>query len=297
MDTVAKILNTPDNADKEMSNLVCKLLEVQLRNNFFDFGEDHLLQVKGLPMGKPWAPAVACLYLSSWDAILLNKLASPPLIYCRYIDDLFMVFPSRPAATTCLNIMNSINPNIKIGEALISTRVHFLDTCIEVHPAGTNVSVSTHIYRKPCDLRVILHMQSAHSYTVKVGTIISQMIRMWRICSDHFEACREISDFLQCMREFRGLQTRTMRKIINRFLAWVCNDLIGSVEHRCTPKSSRMTSHAKTTVCMWPSELNNQCVKRVTNYVTERLSDSELAHVGTIQCRNMTSARLCQLLT
>ena len=196
----------------------------------------------------------------------------------------------------CIGVMQVENPSIKIGEWQISTAVQFLDLNIELQLMSQDVPtqsrVSTHIYRKPCDLRVILHMQSSHDYSVKFGTLLSQMIRIWRLCTNQEAACREISEFLLCMRMFRGLQPCTIRKVTNRFIGWLCTYVISRYPDSCINRTKFASRRTKRTLCKLPRELNRECVNSVLRNVFERLSHVEQACVGQIRIANLTARRL-----
>ena len=234
-------------------------------------------------------------------------LNNPPVLFCRYIDDVLMIFHTKQAAEACLSAMRCINVNIKVGEFLIGPRVHFLDLDIEVHPRHratlVNSCFATRVFRKPCDLQVILHMQSAHEYAVKFGTVFSQMVRIWRLCSDKRDACQEIANFLHCMMALRGLRPRTTRKLTNKLLAWVCTNLIKADSDSCRPVTSehhavnRVARHFVNLPCMLPGELSRQRMNCVFRYITDRFTNTERAHVGEIRFRNITSSRLSQLFT
>jgi hypothetical protein len=116
----------------QIRDLVLELLRVQLHNNYFEFEGEYFLQIRGVPMGKAWAPAVACLYMSQWDSILVGRLHVKPILFVRYIDDLLLLFPSKEAADVALTVMNDIHTSIRVGEYTISNCVHFLDLLIEL---------------------------------------------------------------------------------------------------------------------------------------------------------------------
>ena len=301
LDTVKDLLLYSNNSDQEMVELIISLLDIQLRNNFFDFDGAHYRQIRGVPMGKPWAPAVACLYLLKWDCDVMAKLTSPPVLFCRYIDDVLMIFQTRHDAETCLAVMRAANVNIKVGDSQIGSSVHFLDLNIEVNPrrhaALRGSCFATHIFRKSCDLRVILHMQSAHDYSVKFGTVFSQVVRIWRLCSDKRAACQQIAEFIQCMRTFRGLRPRTIRKLTNKFLSWVCREYVAGFSDPRVLAPKRMASYTKHTLCMLPREVSRQRVNCALRDITDRLTDSERAYVGDMRFRNITSTRLIQQFT
>ena len=195
-----------------------------------------------------------------------------------------MVLSTNQAALDCVKIMSTECHHIRIWESQVGPAVHFLDLNIQVLSRRDNIAASscfnTSLYGKPCDLRGILHMNYARGYSVEFGTIFSQLVRIWRLCTNQQEACREIGELLCCVRASRGLRPRTVRRVINRFLTWVCKDLIGS--NSCKPKSPSL-------LCTPPCEVNS---RRMVEAVTERLCEVEKTRIGAIRLRYIICSRL-----
>ena len=158
--------------------LVVELLRIQLAHNYFSFKDKSFHQVRGLPMGKAWAPVVACIYMEEWECSLWNVLGFEPLIYVRYIDDIFAVFKCRADADKFLVAAAALDPHIKLSDTNIGKSVHFLDLQISLNDHGR---FETAIYRKESDLIVLLHHKSAHAASIKDGVILSQLSRFLRL--------------------------------------------------------------------------------------------------------------------
>lgn len=96
-------------------------------------------------------------------------------MFFRYIDDSFMVLSPNQAALNRPKITSTECDDNRIGESQIGPAAHVLDLNIQAHSHQGGITASssfnTSVYRKPCDLRVILHKNSAHDYSVKFGTI------------------------------------------------------------------------------------------------------------------------------
>ena len=63
-----------------------------LTNNYFQFGETIYHQISGTAMGTPCAVVYACLFLDEYERGILSSLPYKPIIYKRYIDDVFAIF-------------------------------------------------------------------------------------------------------------------------------------------------------------------------------------------------------------
>ncbi len=74
-------------------NLIMALLELQLKNNFFEFGSFFFHQTTGIAMGAAFSPTIANIYMSVFLRKFLNKYSEKPYILLRYIDDIFVLWP------------------------------------------------------------------------------------------------------------------------------------------------------------------------------------------------------------
>lgn len=66
-----------------------ELLELCLTRNDFTFNGQWYLQVKGMAMGKKFAPTYANIYMAEWEQEAFQKCDKKPSFYVRYIDDIF----------------------------------------------------------------------------------------------------------------------------------------------------------------------------------------------------------------
>ena len=216
---VVRRLRTIPNLDNSAFEFITKLLEVQLENNCFVYDNVIYKQIKGIPMGKAWAPAVASIYLDEWETSAFNTTGVKPLLYFRYIDDIFSVLKNRNDADVLIECLQNSDPNIRVSEFTIANIVHFLDLNILIDQGR----LLTSVYSKPSHLRVLLHFDSAHSHSLKFNVVISQLIRFYKLNSDLVSAGEQMYIFIQLMIQFRNLPRHTARLIWNRFLTWLRN--------------------------------------------------------------------------
>jgi hypothetical protein len=203
--------------EKRHQELILELLNVHLDNNYFTFNEKSYKQVKGIPMGRAWAPAVASIYLEKWESTIFDQTKLSPLIYVRYIDDLFAIFRTKSDAQLFVNVAQTLDDNIRLSEVSIDASVHYLDLNISIRHAQLHYA----IYTKPSHLRVLLDFQSAHSFTLKCNVVLSQLIRMYRLHSDLTQAGEAMYIFMQLMINFRHLKRRVARLIWCKFMTWL----------------------------------------------------------------------------
>jgi hypothetical protein len=221
-DAIPRLASSPE-------HLISLLLEIQLENNCFTFNQKFYKQIKGIPMGKAWAPAVASIYLEQWESKILTDSQIVPLLYVRYIDDIFMVLNSRSDADVLIQFMQSADPHIKLSELTIASTVHFLDLNITID--GPRLTYS--LYSKPSHLKVLIDFQSSHSFQLKRNVVLSQLIRTYRLHSDLQLAGESMYIFIQLMVKIRHLTCPTARKIWKNFIIWLtkqCQPTLGQAK-------------------------------------------------------------------
>lgn len=76
---------------KNKIKFISEAMEVVLFNNIFEFDGDLYKQIKGTAMGTPIDPSYAILFMDQYERSILRSLSITPQIYCRYIDDIFVL--------------------------------------------------------------------------------------------------------------------------------------------------------------------------------------------------------------
>jgi hypothetical protein len=285
------------NMSRQDKALIVELLRVQLTTNYFVFRDETFLQIKGVPMGKPWAPAVACLYMGKWDSAFLSALGVKPLVFRRYIDDIFLVLDSMDTANRALRIMSTLDDNIRVGDYSIGRKIHFLDLNVELRyavlPSRNLGPFCLSVFRKDTDLRVIVDFASGHSPHIKFNALFGQLTRIWRLSNDMSLAADEITTLVACMRKFRNLSPRTTRKLLCKFRSWIVNDMLGYYAGRNV--NDKFTRSRKC-VCWLPFQLNEYRVQHTLDSLYDRLTSSEKQYTGKLVTRNLSVLQLSRAL-
>lgn len=200
--------NSPDITRPD--NYILKLLEISLKNNDFDFNGKCYIQIMGTAMGKRFAPSLANIYLLDFDQMARNGFKIKPLLYFRFLDDIFVLFPNKniELVKEYENFLSNIIPDIKVTLEWSDERINFLDTTIYIN----NNTLQTKVFFKPTDTHQLLHKSSFHpSHTFK-GILKSQLIRFKRISSsetDYNCTCKILFSYLKN----RGYSHTEMRKM------------------------------------------------------------------------------------
>lgn len=80
-------------------------------------------------MGRKNSPAYADIYMAEWERTAFLKCTKLPLVYYRYLDDIFGWWTdTKTAFHEFFNILNSHHSKIKLKFNLKRDTVEFLDT-------------------------------------------------------------------------------------------------------------------------------------------------------------------------
>jgi hypothetical protein len=129
------------------------------------------------------APSFANL-LADFENNLLSHTPNnlTPLIWKRYIDDIFMIWThGLTSLTTFFSYINSYHPTIKFQHTHSPNRVDYLDTTIYL---TEDKHFRSTIFIKPTDSTLLLHHSSHHPNNCKTSTIYSQALRYRRLITD-----------------------------------------------------------------------------------------------------------------
>src|SRR5277367_5706402 len=172
-----------------------------MNNNDFTFDDKFHLQILGTAMGKKYAPGLANLYLLDLDHVAMNDFKIKPILYFRYLDDIFFIWPGDIITLTEYeNFLNSLIPNIKITLEHHREHINFLDTTIFKDLEGDLTTLKAKVFFKPTDTHQLLQKFSHHPRHTFNGIIKLQLIRFKRISSrkeDYMNTCKILFSHLK----------------------------------------------------------------------------------------------------
>ena len=190
-------------------SLIVALAEWVLRNNYLEFGDDVFLQLKGTAMGTPFAVAFACIYLSMLELEIHEELCRYntfplPIVYKRYIDDVFAVFHSRRAASTYMDMFNSLRKGIRLTFKISEYAVNFLDlTIMKGIRTQTLNLLEIKLHQKEVNKFLFIPPSSFHQPSVFKSWVTGYLHRIRLNCTHdyHFE---EYSSMFKIQLQDRG---------------------------------------------------------------------------------------------
>lgn len=195
-------------------DLILQLLELSLTKNDFEFDNKVYLQVHGTAMGKKFAPAYANIYMAGWEQTVFPKCPKLPLIYLRYLDDIFGIWShSKSDFMEFISILNSHHSTITVKFDLQLEKLAFLDTQVFLVKNQTEEwELGTRVFFKPTDTHALLHKDSYHPRHTFRGIVKSQLIRFNRICTRVEDAERATRTLFKVLRT-RGYSRSFLRLI------------------------------------------------------------------------------------
>ena len=161
--------------------VLLRLLHFILTKTAFKFNNKFYEQISGTTMGTKCAPSYAIIFLGKLEKDFLLTSDLRPILWWRYIDDIFMIWPhSSEELNSFLEALNSCHPTIKFTSTISETSVNFLDVTVIKDQNG---HLHTDLYTKPTDAHLYLHYTSFHPKHQKRSLPYSQALRLRRICS------------------------------------------------------------------------------------------------------------------
>ena len=215
--------------DNRRDKEILELLKLCLENNDFIFDNEWYLQISGTAMGKKFAPNYANIFMADWESQALAKCNKEPLLYLRFLDDIFVIWPhSESEFWEFFDTLNNHSPSIKLKATIHPKQIDFLDVTIFKGNRFNEVGIlDTKVYFKPTDTHELLHKESFHPKHTFPGIIKSQIMRFHRICNnkvDFDEACTILFTSLRSRhysnRFLRGIKSKTLMDIQVKLELW-----------------------------------------------------------------------------
>ena len=169
----------------------CNLLNIATKETFFMFNNKYYKQVDGVAMGSPLGPALANIFMCSFESKWLTDCPKDfkPVFFRRYIDDIFVLFSSPDHADKFREYLSSKHSNIKFSiEKEEDCCLPFLHVTI----FRENDKFATNVYRKKTFSGVYTNFKSFIPETYKIGLIKSLLFRCFSLCSDFIKFHHEI---------------------------------------------------------------------------------------------------------
>ena len=159
-----------------------RLLEIAVCNTPFRFLDRTFLQCDGVAMGSPLGPILADVFMSNLEKRLNRFTTNKPIIWIRYVDDIFCIFKEHQNIDEFFRRINKWHKNIKLTkESETGGTLAFLDVLV-IRDDVKDKYITT-LYRKPTNTNLYLLYESNQCRRYKIGLIRTLAIRILLICS------------------------------------------------------------------------------------------------------------------
>ena len=157
-----------------------ELLKLATTESSFIFDNKLYKQIDGVAMGSPSGPTLANAFLCHSKKNWLNECPSQfkPVIYRRYVDDIFVLFKSKEHLKLFVNYTNSKHRNIKFTFETEDSN-NFSDVKI----TRKNKRFVTSIFRKAIFSGIFTNYNSFIFDTYKIGLVHMLLFWFCKICS------------------------------------------------------------------------------------------------------------------
>lgn len=192
------------------------LMRIILEHNIFKFAGKMFKQICGTAMGTKFAPTFANLYMASVEEDFLSTQTNTPIIWKRYIDDIFMVWTH--GLEDLHKFIQDLNKhsNLKYTHNISDSYAEFLDAVVHKDSRfNTSGILDIKPYFKNTNKFQYTHFRSAHPRHTFGGLVKGESIRILRLSSDK-ETYTKTLKFLHKKFKARDYPYRVIRKAMNK---------------------------------------------------------------------------------
>ena len=201
------------------SRYLREMLRLILRENSFQFIGKNYLQTHGTAMGTKMAVAFANIFMAAIETQILSQSAIKPLVWKRYIDDIFSLWDhTEQEVTEFISGANNVHPTIKFTAEISQNNATFLDTTIykgDRFAKESILDVRTHF--KPTETFQYTHYRSCHPPGVVKGFIKGETLRLLRTNSSKATFEENVARFKLNLKS-RGYPGDIVKKTISSVL-------------------------------------------------------------------------------
>ncbi len=197
------------------------LLRWVLTHNYLEFNSQKYLQISGTAMGTPCAPSYANMVLTEMELPIIESVVQP-IIYLRYLDDIFAIFKHKDDAQLYEQKFNAISNAIQLDATTIASSGIFLDMQISIsiessiHPHNSG-KCKFRLYQKPMNKYLYLTPKSSHKRHIYSNFIINELKR-YRLFNSSDEDYILIKEAFYQRLLLRGYQHSFLSPIFNQLL-------------------------------------------------------------------------------
>ena len=198
-----------------------RMLELATKGTVFYFNGSYFRQIDGVAMGSPLGPHLANAFLCYYEQIWIDNcpLLFAPMLYVRYVDDIFVLLRSRENLSRLVDYFNLKHPNIHFTwEEEKDNRLSFLDISVYRDTDG----FVTSIHRKNTFSGIYTNYMSFISDKYKHSLVSTLLYRAYMISSSYQILHEEIVKLKEVLKS-NSYPKAKLDNIIFRFFDKISN--------------------------------------------------------------------------
>ena len=164
-------------------------------------------------MGSPLSCTIANFFMCHLENRILDNLRNKPTIYCRFVDDIFIVTKDNDNLDDVYRIFNTSSVLKFTKEMNINNKLPFLDVLIN---NSNNQKYLTSVYTKPTKTSECLNYNSYAPERYKTGVIKTLLSRATKICNTE-RAFEEEKQRIRRLLVNNNYPNRVCDKVINGY--------------------------------------------------------------------------------
>ena len=172
------------------ADTINELLQLCLSVRNFQFRGEHFELTDGLAMGAPASPAIANIYMTSFEEKALDTWPkNKPKAWYRFVDDVFSII-KQSDVKDFLDHLNSQHPSIKFTlEMEKDKKLPFMDVMVQ----RIGEKLRTTVYRKPTHSGRYLNFNSNHPTEAKRSVVQALYNRLEYITTNDSDRQEEVA--------------------------------------------------------------------------------------------------------
>jgi hypothetical protein len=173
-------LNRSNNTNATIKHTL-QLIEIILKQNYFQYNNQIFRSEKGIAMGSPISGTIAEIYVQFLEELYIKQWMDSKqiLYYKRYVDDILIIYDQNK--TNEHDILNQANNIDKHLQFKLSTEENSIINCLDLTICRSNSNIEVGIYRKPTSTDTAIHFTSNHPYEHKLAAFNNYINRMLTI--------------------------------------------------------------------------------------------------------------------
>ncbi|CAF3367010.1 unnamed protein product [Rotaria sp. Silwood2] len=233
---------------KKLDNLpftktdIKELLDLTLKNSYFQFNGKFYKQKTGLPMGNTLSPILADIYMDEYQKQHLHEVNIPNKIW-RYVDDILIITKmNKPELDQYVYDLNKIRGTIKFtSEFEQNDQINYLDTMLTKTKINNDIILKIRWFRKDTAADRLLNYESSHGKSIKNNIVKNMTTRILETTQDNKDQQEDLNKLRNML-----IKSNYPLKEIEKLIKQTCQEFQSNKnKNKPNDKNNDPVSHIK----------------------------------------------------